>query len=123
MAKLTLELDLTYETIDALRTLVDAMNHDVSVDTQVETSATPAKTAKATAAKKTGNTAPDKPAEEDSAIGVTLTDVRSEAAKLSKTNRDKLQEILTKYGGPPLTKVAKNDLPAVLAEIQEALNE
>ena len=135
MAQITLTLDLTLETVDAIRTLVETLNPNrgnITVAlTQIPDEDVTEKPEKRVAKSKTpksekpttetpsepvgGETTPEIPE-------ITLTDARAQALVLSKKNNEALREILKKYGGPPISKIAKENLPAVMAEIQEALN-
>jgi hypothetical protein len=128
MAQITLTLDLTRETVDALHALVDTLN------------------------KKTGKAAPDaeqmsfddllakppkkkadaKPAEDkgdgnpaDAPIhlpAISLTDVRAVALKLSKAGQQaKLKEIFAKYDAKKLSDISEENYPALMADL-EAVN-
>jgi len=140
MAQITLTLDLTLETVNALRVLVETLNTKtdnitVALDQTSPETATvkPEKPAAKSKTPKTEKAIPEKPSEpkieepspeipSEEIPEITLTDARAQALLLSKKDNAALREILKKYGGPPISKIAKEDLPAVLADIQEALN-
>ena len=127
MAQITVNINFTGDTLDALRNLTEALNKAnlESLDKTVSEVTTNKQTI---AAPSEPASNPDKTETKESEIPfdtapeVTLTDVRKIAAALAKKNYAALQNILTKHGGPPLTKVPADKLPAVLADVQEALN-
>ena len=133
MAQITLTLDLTFETLDALRALVAALPADssksdnvvkdkksqVKISTEHQTTpvlddASPAPVKK------------DKPREKsdaaEAAKSPTLTDIRAIALKLSKAGRQSdLKQIFAKYGADKLSGIAENNYPALMTDLTEAI--
>ncbi|MCC8047072.1 MAG: hypothetical protein LIP12_16570 [Clostridiales bacterium] len=149
MAQITVTLDLTAETLEALKLLIpQASGKSTAVKSddvpgqmtleefikdnpeEAETASKDKKPAKRAAAKDKKAAPKEAPAEEEKpapapapAPEVTLTDVRSVALKLSKAGRQKeLKEIFAKYGADKLSGIAAENYAALLADLEEKAN-
>jgi hypothetical protein len=128
MTQITLTLDLTGETLDALRVLVDALNGVKEPSPKkAKTKETPAPAPKEPTG--TEDMAPADPgdgAEVESlneSLEISKADVRAAALKLSKAKKQaELKEIFAKYGGAKLSDIAEGDYAALLADLEEAAN-
>ena len=141
MAQITLTLDLTVETAEALRVLAVALNGPQArtndeaeqmklSDFDKPEEKTPAKPPAAnkpktgTGKKDAKEAAPEAPAEEKSDdTEISLTDVRAVALKLSNSGKQAtLQEIFKKYGAKKLSDIPQADYAALMEDLEEAAN-
>ena len=133
MAQITLTLDLTLENVEALRKLAIAIGgqgkgfdgmEQIDLD---DVPAAPEKPAAKTPAgkAKTGTTKKETPPAETSAgdKAIDLTDVRAVALKLSQSGKQAtLQAIFAKFGAKKLSDVPQDDYPALMEELEAAVN-
>lgn len=131
MAQVTLTLDLTHETVDALHTLVDALNKKTGAsvpdpaqmsfdDLETPKAEKPAAQKKKPAAKPVEEKQPDA-APETEEPAISLTDVRAVALKLSKAGQQaKLKEIFAKYDAEKLSDISEENYPALMADLEAA---
>ena len=140
MAQITLTLDLTVETAEALRVLAVALNgpqaktggepEQMKLEDFDKPDEKPAKPAtkpptKPAAAPKKDDKKPEAPADEKPAgdAAISLTDVRAVALKLSNGGKkEALQEVFAKYGAKKLSDIPQADYPALMEDLEEALN-
>ena len=148
--QVTLTLELTHETVNALHALVDVLNGENNVgkdtpktDTSVEQMSStdgseskrptgkkepkPAKPAKPAPAPTEETPEPDAEPESNEPAGedatVTFTDIRAKALVFSQTNQQtKLKEIFAKFSAKKLSDIAEDDFPELMADMEAALN-
>ena len=131
--QITLTLDLSHETVDALHALVDALNKNnlkaqaTENDTPLsaeskneEAPAIPAEPAKPDEPTEEVAESPA-PAEAVAPADVSFTDVRAKALAYSKKGKQaELKALFAKYGAAKLSDIPEDKLPALMADLEAA---
>jgi len=127
MNQITVNLDLTQDTINALQSLLDAQKNERSeIAEQLTVNTQPVNTVKDRTLKKNPETKPDKSPEkkpnlENEVQVITLTDVRAVALNLSKAGKQTiLKEIFAKYNADKLSDISKENYPELMADLEAA---
>ena len=142
MPQITLTLDLSRETVDALQVLVEALNKKPAGKPALETrgeqlsvldipqEAEPEKSAKTTKPPKPVK--PIQPTEETTPapliepyIGgvspITFTDIRAKALTFSQSGKQtELKAIFAKYGAKKLSDISEESFPMLMADMESA---
>ena len=120
--QVSITLDLTQKTVDALQILINALDGK-----DVPKTAAPARPAKAQKPKTDplqDETPADEPEPETEieTEKVTMTEVRAEALKLSKAGKQTiLKEIFAKYdSATKLSDISESNYPALMADLRSA---
>jgi hypothetical protein len=136
MPQLTLTLDLSHETVDALHALVDRLSGTNKPETtKQEFDAIEEQEDKIIPSKKTGarntkgvkdtkdekaSTASEEKESSENPPKISLTDVRAVALLLSKAGKQSvLKEIFAKYGAEKLSDISEDNYAELLADLEE----
>ena len=138
MAQITLTLDFTPENVEALRKLAEELNgkttggpeqmhlNNIRPQDAEKPPAKPAAAKPKTGAAKKEEKKTEPPAEalpDEGETTISLTEVRAVALKLSQSGKQTaLQGIFAKYGAKKLSDVPQAKYPALMKELEEAVN-